>query len=32
VLGFPERNRAGIAATLVRLKAAAEADERATAR
>lgn len=27
--GFPERNRAGITATLVRLKAAAEADARA---
>lgn len=28
--GFPERNRAGITATLARLKAAAEADARAT--
>ena len=28
LLGFPERNRRGIAETLVRLKAAAEADAR----
>jgi hypothetical protein len=30
--GFPERNRAGIAATLDRLKQAAEADQQAAAR